>query len=271
MTQSGIAPHSAVRRHAARVAAVLASAFAIPLLSGCGDAIHNFADDDRYIRSPDEPIPSPIALADKSLSPIMTPGLRHRVRIAVQTIANRAVPADGSASNDTSQVVVADVVCAGPRALPSGGTGAVFETRLPGRVKPVRSEVYSADNSGVYLSGIPAAPDGTLMLSTPMALIHYPVREGDVRSWTGTVSGRAGTIPATGYSRVSDREALTLPNSSHPVDSYRIDTVIELQLPTRGVSMLTSRWFAPGHGMVRERFADGMNRVTVEQIDGAAG
>ena len=95
-----------------------------------------------------------------------------------------------------------------------------------------------------------------------MPLIQVPVREGAIQSWQGVARAGKQSFAVKAYSRVSYWEQLDLPKGK--VGAYRVDTVLIAPEQGRLSSIPMTRWFAPGQGIVRQRFISDGSEITVE-------
>ena len=227
--------------------AAAAAAMLTVALCGCGEAIHNSAEDDHYIRtgsSSDAPIPEIVASPNARLLPTQI-GSRWVGHMTARKI-------DPSATADASEQAGTDVTTVvAQKMLPDGVPGYVVETRQSTQTKPYRVEVYTSDARGVGLTSI-SGQNQSMALSSPLPLIQTPTRLGDVLSWQGFVQMATGRLPAKAYSRVSAQSILSLPAGK--IGAYRVDTILQVQDGSRLVGIPMTRWFAPGIGIVERRF-----------------
>jgi hypothetical protein len=142
-----------------------------------------------------------------------------------------------------------------------GGSGQLLETRGENQ-KSSRREVFKIDTHGVFLSSI--SGEQSLAAIPPLPIIRYPIREGHITRWTGALRFADKSYLGQGYSRVRSPEEVLLPQGK--VTAYRVDTVLVANAGGRQISVPMARWFAPGIGMIRQRFIVGNFDVTKDTV-----
>jgi hypothetical protein len=221
--------------------------FALPLIvtmSGCRNLVEatNTGVDAAYLRAPGEATKTAavVKIPDGPLFPLAA--------------GDRWEMVQKSENQESSE----RIAVAGPITL-NGQSGMVVEMSQGGRT--VRQEVFRSDAKGLFLLAA-GTPADRMTLSPPIPLLHKPVQEGEEVPWEGTLHYRKTTAPGTALSRVSGREQVKTPAGTF--GAYRIDTIISTTVEGQPVSFPTTRWLAPGVGLVRQRLLAGNNVVTKE-------
>lgn len=235
----------------------LAGAAALVVLlasSGCSEAIHNSGEDNRFIRQPgiNPELTGKTKLKSGPLLP-QKPGSSWRNRVTIRSTNN---PVSQNYGHET-------VVARGVSPLAGGGgSGLRLETTPEKQNKLSRIEVFKVDKKGISLSRIEG--EQTLATIPPLPIISSPVREGDMKKWTGVLRLANNTYPCQGYSRVRSPEEITLPQGK--VTAYRVDSVLITRINGRQAYVPMTRWFSPGVGIVRYRYTSGNSEVTKEMV-----
>jgi hypothetical protein len=146
----------------------------------------------------------------------------------------------------------------GPRKV-GEQTGVAVEFRQG--PKTVREEVYLSNDKEVSL--IAAGFADKMSITPPMPLYRFPLKEGDVVSWSGLLRFKGTTAPGTAYSRLSSRDRVKTLAGEFPV--WRVDTVISTNVEGQPIALAASRWLSPGLGMVKQRWYYG-NQVIVKDL-----
>lgn len=225
-------------------------------LPGCSDPIPNAHTDDRFIRisQTERQDDAPGSLGSGPLLPA-PPGAQWKTRLTVRPMT---ASADGGAPQPPRSFTATVTLS------PAGQGIARLVTHQPGgsaSSAPLFSSSYRTGADGVSLTELNITGH-TVTFTPPQPIIRTPVREGAVLRWQGTLHDGHQNLPAVGYSRVSYVDRLPLPSGSQR-NAYRVDTVFQLQ--TNGaqqVSYAMSRWFAPGVGLVQQRFQNGNAEIT---------
>lgn len=248
-----------------RVAAISAATALLFLSSGCGEAIQNSGEDNSFIRQYGDPAASKLKLKSGPLLPTKT-GNVWRNLVTVRRLAgpsngnldpnvdDKGNPFPKTFENGTSKTFLS----------PNGGNGS--EVRIGMQQENVsksnRVEVYTVNKRGIFLSRVEGEVSMTAL--PPLPIISYPVQENEIKSWSGTVRVANKTYPGQGYSRVSSPEEINLPQGK--VLACRVDTILITTVDGRSTSFPMKRWFAPGIGMVRQKFISGNLEVTKDLV-----
>jgi len=123
-----------------------------------------------------------------------------------------------------------------------------IEGRRVGR--PVHVEFYLSTPQGVSLAG--AGEKDLLMMTPPLPIFQLPFDADKTLEWQGGISVPKGSVPGRGWSLVRGQETVTVPAGTFL--AYRTDTTLEANVSGQLALFLTSRWFAPGVGIVKTRY-----------------
>jgi hypothetical protein len=222
--------------------------------TGCSEAIHNSGEDNRFIRQPGMKLAATGGMKLKS-GPLLPqkPGSSWRNRVMIRSVNN---PVSQNYGQETVEAKGFSPLAGG------GGNGLRLETTPEKQSKPSRIEVFKVDKKGISLSRIEG--EQTLATIPPLPIISNPVREGDIKKWTGVLRLANNTYPCQGYSRVRSPEEITLPHGK--VAAYRVDSILITRINGSQAYVPMTRWFAPGLGIVRYRFTSGNSEVTKEMV-----
>jgi hypothetical protein len=135
------------------------------------------------------------------------------------------------------------------------GERTIYETSRLIKGKESGGEVFEEDTKGLYLQKGrflygPKASEAIMAMDPPLALIKYPMREGEMVNWDGKLRYKDNVYPARGASRMTRRETITTQQGKF--EAYRIDTRI-YTIDQRTAYTLTMRWFVPDRGMMQMR------------------
>ncbi|MES2459505.1 MAG: hypothetical protein V4671_02920 [Armatimonadota bacterium] len=242
-----------VRSRGVRLSLIGAAAILAIASAGCGEAIQNTGEDNRFIREPD--IKSEAAATKKVKQGPLLPtknGGSWRSKVTVRQIRSSSEP---SIRYETTVARGLSPLAGG------GGSGQLLETRGEAQ-KSSRREVFKVDTHGISLSSI--SGEQSLAAIPPFPIVRYPIQEGHSIRWNGILRLADKSYPGQGYSRIRSPEEISLPQGK--VTAYRVDTVLIVNDGGRQVSIPMARWFAPGIGMVRQRFIVGNSDVTKDTI-----
>jgi hypothetical protein len=202
------------------------------VIPGCHDPVNNLDTDGAFIRQPGE-----FDRAAKIGSgPLLPP-----IRGASLDMAVVSIDAKGVQRPIREQVITSGVAKAGEQ------TRLTLETHQNGKI--TRKEAYLSDAEGLKMTAA-GLGDG-VSLRPPLPLVRYPVREGDVVSWSGVLKFRGASAPGTASSRISGQEIA--PGGGEKMEAYRVDTIIQTTIQGRQTPFFTTRWLAPGVGIVHQR------------------
>ena len=123
----------------------------------------------------------------------------------------------------------------------AGADGTLTTTR-GGQV--VQTERCRVDAVGVWLVGSDSQP-----VQPALPLLALPLEEERVSEWQGTLGAGAGQA----WTRATRRESVATPAGTF--DAWRVDTRTDLTRGERREIVYTTRWLAPGVGVVRVRIA----------------
>jgi hypothetical protein len=237
-------------RTASAGAAVLAFLF---LSTGCGEAIQNSGEDDSFIREPgrDSGTASKATSNSGPLLPLK-PGISWRNRVTVRRIG----------TDLTQTLGFETVVSSGQISLArEKSIGLRLQTK-PENNTISRTETFQITKSGIFLASVEG--EQVLTATPALPIVSYPIREGEIKQWKGVLRLSDKNYPCRGYSRVRSQEEITLLRGK--VTAYRIDSMLIADVNGRKAYVPMTRWFAPGVGMVRYRYASGTTEVTKETV-----
>ena len=231
-----------------RFAGTTAGMLALALVTGCSEAIHNSADDDRFIRT-HEPGADPSPGVTMNSGPLLPTevGTRWHNRMLVRPVNSPA----GVEGADQSMYLGDDVITESRPV--AGGTArdvtlTMWQNGIP---KPYRKATYRVKATTVSLVSL-SGEGQSLILTPPMPLIQTPPQEGSPLSWDGSAQTAGQHLSAKGYSRISRRETLKLDTGKY--GSFRVDTVLRLDVGTRQLTIPMTHWFSPGSGILKQKF-----------------
>lgn len=128
-------------------------------------------------------------------------------------------------------------------------TCAVFES-LNSDGKPYRTEWYEIRPDGVYLAQ--AGGSDRIALDPPFLVLPNPLQAEREHPWEGVMTFRGIAMPARGSTRFRDQLPMSLPIGT--VNAVRVESVLRAMVDGRTITFPTTRWFAPGYGIVRSDF-----------------
>ncbi len=138
----------------------------------------------------------------------------------------------------------------------TNGKGTILESWEKGKV--VSRDQYRVDDKGVWVTAVMI--DEKMMPITPdMPLLSLPIEEEKVNLWQGTIGSGKTTMAGRVWIRTTRRQKLKTPAGEFM--AYRVDMRSELSGQGRNATLLASRWFAPGVGIVKVRAVD--SKVTL--------
>lgn len=140
-------------------------------------------------------------------------------------------------------------------ALPGG----VLELRVKGKAST--RDTYRSGPDGLFVVGI--AQPAPMQISPPLPTVVLPIKEGVVTTWQGTVGTEKNTVMASSWTRVTRREKVKTPAGEFL--TWRVDMRTTV-VGDKGGSLLVTRWFAPGVGVVRLRSIDAKSRTIKELV-----
>ncbi|MBC8103399.1 MAG: hypothetical protein H7Z41_12540 [Cytophagales bacterium] len=229
---------------------------------GCGEAVKNSGEDEALIHLPGETSSMVTKAKQGALLPVAAGGSwQNRVTL-------RRMGSDGGQDpvlDNVGRPIPASLEKAtlvARRPLAGGGSSVLIHIQQEKQAKPYRTETFRVDAKGIYLSAIGGAQSLTATPALP--LVRYPVREGSTAKWTGTVQIGKSILPAQSHSRVAYAEEVSF--AQRKVIAYRVDTMLVASINGRQAAFPMSRWFAPGVGMVRQRFLSGNIAMTKELV-----
>jgi hypothetical protein len=158
---------------------------------------------------------------------------------------------------ETGSQQAAEIDRASGSTVIGGVNGQAIETMQDG--KAVREDVYGSDEKGVTLIAA-GAPADQMRISPPITLFTIPLHDGDVFNWSGILHFRTSSSPATALSRVRGRDRITTPAGAF--DTFRVDTIIMTTVDGQTAAFPTTRWIAPGVGVVKQRLLAGRTVIT---------
>lgn len=195
--------------------------------SGCKNLRIATGTDDRFIHLPQELTATPPPPA-RPLMPT-TPGSRWTYRL------------------DKDETGLEHVKVLPPRTI-GGQTVLVLSGERAGN--PTREELFHVTDTEI--AQISAGAAERVVLKPPLPLLRFPLKFDETVTWQGGVSLRGAFVPSQAKSRLRCLEKITVP--AGPFSAYRVDTVLETRLSDGFAQFWTTRWFAPGVGMVRTRY-----------------
>lgn len=244
-----------------RAAAVGAVTSLMLLTGGCGEGVHNSGEDDRFIRLPGS---TPLLADTSNPAPLLPTRTGNSWRNEI-TIRRLAGPVGGNQDpnvddNGNPFVKAYEQSTSNATAFSSAkNSGDIrIDMRMEGQNRPNRTEIYSVNKRGVYLSRI--SGDFSLTVMPPLPLVSYPTHENEIKTWRGTIRIGNKSYPGVAYSRVGGVEEIELPQGK--VVARRIDTTMTATVQGQANSFPMKRWFAPGVGMVRQVFISGNLEIT---------
>ena len=211
------------------------------IVSGCKEdaMVTNLKLDDSYIRVPGQATPSATGAAG-SLMPL-----------DIGNSWNMIVHSAGGTALEQNTVTGTESF--------DGILGAIVETRQNGAA--LREDVFSAGTHDLSLVAAGSKND-IMRMTPPIPLFSYSPVEGATETWSGILHYRNTSSSGNGLSRVSGRERVTTPAGTF--DAYRIDSILLTTVGGQMVNFPSTRWFAPGVGVVKQRMMSGARVLTKE-------
>ncbi|WP_309709507.1 hypothetical protein [Armatimonas sp.] len=200
----------------------------IPLLTSCKNVRIASGADDNFIHLPEEINTKPIS-PEKSLFP--TPVGGYWIYRLVNT------------KGDQEKVV------AQPRRIVEGVEAVVLTSaQISG---PPREELFKITSQEItHLSS--TGGNDKVTMKPPMPLLQFPLNFDKSIAWQGGVLVRGSLVPSKGHSRLKAIEKVTVPAGTFT--AYRVDSILETTTSGGASTYWTTRWFAPGVGMVKVRY-----------------
>jgi hypothetical protein len=198
------------------------------LLVGCKDVRIANGTDDQFVHLPANLQATP----PPPLKPLM-PGS------VGSTWSYRFTNTDG----DLEKVIVA------PSRMVNGSPAMVLVSTRTGA--PKREEVLQISAQKIMHVSSSGGED-LVNLKPPMPLVQFPLSFDTVLSWQGGVLLKGSLVPSKGTSKLRGIEKINVPAGEFM--AYRIDSMLETQLSAGKSIFWTTRWFAPGVGMVKVRY-----------------
>jgi hypothetical protein len=248
-----------------RVVTAVAAGALLLLTVGCGEGVRNSGEDDDFIRVPGATVPAAVKTGSGPLLPTKA-GSSWRNVISIRRIAG---PANGNQDpnvddngNPFRKLYEQSTLSAAGFSSAKNSGDIRIDMRQEGQSGSNRSETYTVNKRGIFLSRV----TGDLSLTTlpPLPIVSYPLREDEIKVWRGTVRIGNKSYPAEGYSRVGSTEEISLAQGK--VQARRVDTIITATVDGRPTSFPMKRWFAPGIGMVRQKFVSGNLEITKDLV-----
>ena len=256
-------------------AGVLVLAGALLSAGGCTgreNAVEDKGTDTAFLRYPDgtqgaaTPDPNAPELASGPLFPVGVGSHWEMQTRQGMVQANSAVSGVQMNRQGSEKITVAQKVMVGEQ------SGALFNITATGSTNQkaggTRQETYAVKPDGLFLLAA-GSTTGHMTMSPPLPLVAYPPKEGQPLQWSGVLHYKDQTVPAASVSRVSRVQIIKVPGIPKGVAAYRVDTVISTTLLQNGlsqqVSFPTTRWLAPGIGMVQQKLIAG-DQVVVKQL-----
>ncbi len=205
----------------------------LSLLTGCKNLRISSGEDDSYIHLPEELKASPPP-PSKSLLPA-TVGNSWTYQLST-----------GEGREEKSTVAT-------PRIINGVSTVVILNTVTDSNTPkaPPREELFQITKTQIsHISSSGGADKVTL--KPPMVVIRFPMNYDDPLEWQGGVLLRNSLVPSRGRSFLRVVESVTVPAGTFT--AYRVDSVLETQLREGTSIFWTTRWFAPGVGIVKTRY-----------------
>lgn len=151
---------------------------------------------------------------------------------------------------------------------------AVIEAKVPGNGKPAqatleqrqrgkvyRQEIFALDDKALTMVAA-GSPEDRMSMNPPIPLAKFPLQPGTYARWSGVLRMRSVSAPATALSRVAGVELVKTPAGTF--GAYRINSVIHTTVEDKPVSFHTTRWIAPGVGIVKQKLLVGKDILVKE-------
>ena len=242
---------------------------------GRENAVEDTGTDNAFLRYPSDMTAKPDAADENApalgVGPLFPLGVGSHWEM--QTVQGTIVPGADGARLVQNLRQGSEKIIAVKKTTVGSQSGVIFDitttggdAKAPGKTT-TRQETYGANQSGLFLLG--AGSDAGYMTMAPaLPLVSYPPKEGQPLQWSGVLHYKNQTVPATSVSRAARIETIKVPGFPKGVRVWRIDTVVSTTLLQNGlaqqVSFPTTRWLAPGVGMVRQKLISGDQLVTKE-------
>ncbi|MCX6366324.1 MAG: hypothetical protein NTX57_06385 [Armatimonadetes bacterium] len=197
----------------------------IPLLTSCKNVRIASGADDSFIHLPDEINTKPTP-PKKSLFP--TPVGGYWIYRLVNT------------KGEQEKVVV----------QPSRGaeTAVLASAQISGKPREELFKITPQEITHLSSSG----GNDKVTMKPPMPLLQFPLNFDKSITWQGGVLLRDSLVPSKGHSRLKAIEKVTVPRGTFT--AYRVDSILETTTSGGTSTYWTTRWFAPGVGMVKVRY-----------------
>jgi uncharacterized lipoprotein NlpE involved in copper resistance len=147
------------------------------------------------------------------------------------------------------------------KVISRNGKNALIESQEKGVI--VSRDGYRIDDRGIWVTSILNGKT-SLPITPPVPLLTFPIQEGKMVTWQGTVGTGATTMAGRAWTRVTRRQKIK--TLAGEFLAYRVDMRTDLNGPQRSGALLISRWFAPGVGVVRIRATDAKTTIVKELI-----
>jgi len=246
-----------------RASALLVSAAAlIPFaaLSGCRTIGADGGPDMAYIRTPDTSRDAEPAVNSGTPLELLFPvGSSRRWDMAVTVVTQKQNDL-GETEQKVVQRMTEQIRIGAPKAIGKVKDAIRLEMRKNGSSIPYREEAYQVDRYGIKL--VAAGGNDKMVMSPPMPLLNMKEPQCQEFKWTGTILFQGAEAPARAYTRIGPQEKVVTPAGTF--DAYRVDTSLTTIIEGRSVTFPASRWFAPGFGIVKQRFRVGNAQVIKE-------
>lgn len=267
-----VTPLSFGRRFAAGCAACTLCGIALLGVGGCAgreNAVEDKGTETAYLRLPDQE-KSASSLSPSTSTTLFPTSIGSRWEM--ETMQGLWKASAGQQQNEVKiSRSAAEVIKVTGQTTLGGQAGFIFEiadtavaaSDAKANSSTVRQEVYSVTGKGLFLLAA-GGKAGQMTMSPPLQIIAYPPKEGGTIQWSGVLHYKNATVPASSLSRISGVQ--TVKNKAIPkgIAAYRVDTIISTTLNTGQVNFPTTRWLAPGIGMVRQKLIAGDQLVVKE-------
>ena len=200
----------------------------LPLLASCKNVRIASGADNNFIHLPEE-INTPPALPEKTLFP--TPLGGYWIYRLVNT------------KGEQEKVVVQ------PSRIVEGSEAVVFASAQASG--PPREELFKITEKKLTHISSSGGKD-KVTLKPPMPLLQFPLNFDKSIAWQGGVLLQGALVPSKGHSRLKAIEKVTVPAGTFT--TYRVESILETTIPGGANTYWTTRWFAPGVGLVKVRY-----------------
>ena len=243
---------------------------------GRENAVEDTGTDNAFLRYPRDMAAKPDAAADEN-APAFGTGPLFPLAVGshweMQTVQGTIVPGADGGRQVQNLRQGSEKITASKKTTVGSQSGVIFDitttggdAKAPAKIT-TRQETYGANRSGLFLLGA-GSDTGYMTMAPALPLVSYPPKEGKPLQWSGVLHYKNQTVPATSVSRAARIETIKVPGFPKGVSAWRIDTVVSTTLLQNGlaqqVSFPTTRWLAPGVGMVRQKLISGDQLVTKE-------